>query len=89
MSESLLSAQDCITFGRLLRQERKALGLFQSDVAQQIGTRRQTIIDLEAGKNVGLHVAFAALAALGKRVTITDERPDVEGMRKQLGIGDD
>ena len=80
----ILRAQDAATFGRLLRQERKALGRTQSDVAALVGATRQTIADLEDGKNVGIHVAFAALAALGKMVTVTDARPDMEHIRQMM-----
>lgn len=74
----VLRAQDSQTFGQLLRAERKALGKTQADVAAAIGTRRQTIADLESGKNVGSHIVFAVLAALGKMVAITDARPDLD-----------
>lgn len=71
----MLRAQDGQTFGRMLRAERKALGKTQTDVAVAVGVRRQTIADVEVGKNVGSHVIFAMLAVLGKMVAITDERP--------------
>lgn len=84
LTSAILRAQDASTFGRLLRQERKALGRTQSDVAALVGATRQTIADLEDGRNVGIHVAFAALAALGKMVTITDARPDMEHIRQMM-----
>jgi transcriptional regulator with XRE-family HTH domain len=80
----ILRAQDGQTFGRMLRDERKTLGKTQDDVAMAIGTRRQTIADLENGKNVGLHIAFAVLATLGKMVSITDARPDLETIRAMV-----
>jgi hypothetical protein len=43
-----------------------------------VGVRRQTIADLEAGRNVELKVLFGALAALGKALAIVDARVDLE-----------
>ena len=57
----------------------------QDDVAAAVGTRRQTIADLEGGRNVGSHIVFAVLAALGKMVAITDARPDLETIRAMVG----
>ncbi|MCW5323452.1 helix-turn-helix transcriptional regulator [Verminephrobacter aporrectodeae] len=82
--DRILRAQDSRTFGRMLRDERKALGKSQDDVAAAVGTRRQTIADLEHGKNVGSHTVFAVLAAIGKMVAITDARPDLEMIRAML-----
>ncbi|MCW5235980.1 helix-turn-helix transcriptional regulator [Verminephrobacter eiseniae] len=81
-------AQDSQTFGRMLRDERRALGKSQDDVATAVGTRRQTIADMENGKNVGSHIVFAALAAMGKVVAISDARPDLETMRAMLEASD-
>ncbi|WP_199028446.1 RodZ family helix-turn-helix domain-containing protein [Ralstonia sp. ASV6] len=64
--------------GTLLKNTRKALGKTQEDVARALKTRRQTIADLEAGKNVGTHVMFNMLLFLGKGVGITDVRPTVD-----------
>lgn len=80
-------AQDGPTFGKLMRAEREALGKTQVQMAREIGTRRQTIADLENGKNVGSHVIFAALAANGMMVSIANERPDLDTIRKLLGDG--
>ena len=77
-------AQDSATFGEMIRDERKALGKTQDDLATAVGTRRQTIADLESGKNVGSHIVFATLGALGKMVSITDARPDAESMELLL-----
>lgn len=82
-------AQDSLSFGRLLRQERKALGKSQQEVAATIGTRRQTIADLENGRNVGSHLLFAVLAALGKVVSVSDARPDIDAIRQMLEHDDD
>lgn len=63
--------------GTYIRETRKALGKSQLDVANGIQTRRQTVSDLEAGGNVGMHVMFNALLFLGKGIAITDVRPTV------------
>jgi transcriptional regulator with XRE-family HTH domain len=90
MSSTILRAQDGVTFGHMLRAERKALGKSQDEVAAAVGVRRQTIADLEHGKNVGSHIVFAALGALGKMVSITDaRRPDLETMRAMMKEFDD
>jgi len=73
-----LAALTPLMFGRSFKAERKALGKTQQEVADQAGCRRQTIVDLEAGRNVSLHTVFAALAAIGKGLLITDARPDLD-----------
>ena len=65
-----------------LRSERKAQGRTQAWVASRVGCRRQTILDLEAGRNVELNVLFGALAALGKGLAIVDSRIDVERLHE-------
>ena len=65
-------------FGRAFRAERRALGKTQQEIADAARCRRQTIADLEAGRNVSLHTVFAALAALGKGLLIVDARPDLD-----------
>lgn len=72
-------------FGRSFRESRKSLGKTQQWVADLAGVRRETIVQLEAGENVGMHVAMAALAALGKGLEIKSEvmamtSRDVESM---------
>jgi DNA-binding XRE family transcriptional regulator len=74
-----LNAQD---LGIWVRSERKAQGRSQAWIADQVGCRRQTIIDLEAGRNVELNVLFGALAALGKGLAIVDARIDVERLNE-------
>jgi len=71
--------------GALVRAERKARGRTQSWVAARAGYRRQTIADLEAGRNVEINVLMRALAALGKAVTIVDARVDVERLPEIFG----
>ncbi len=64
--------------GVLVRAERKARGRAQEWVAKRVGCRRQTIADLEAGRNVALNVVMGALAALGKGLAVVDARVDLE-----------
>lgn len=60
--------------GAAIRAERKALGRTQEWVAQNTKCRRQTIIDLENGKNVELLTLMTVLAALDKGLRIVDRR---------------
>ena len=64
--------------GVLIRAERKARGRSQEWIAERVGCRRQTIADLEAGRNVALNVVMGALAALGKGLAVVDARVDLE-----------
>jgi transcriptional regulator with XRE-family HTH domain len=72
--------------GEIFRRERKALGLTQSDVASKVGCRRQTIADLEAGKNVTTLVLFKALGAISKQVQLCALGLDLENVRDFLGV---
>lgn len=76
-------------FGRSFKAERRALGRTQQQVADAAGCRRQTIVELEAGRNVSLHTAFAALAALGKGLAIADARPDLDRLHLLLDPADE
>lgn len=76
-------------FGRSFKAERRALGRTQQDVADAAGCRRQTIIDLEAGRNVSLHTVFAALAALGKGLEIASAQPDLDRLHLLLDPDDE
>lgn len=71
-------------FGHAFRQEREALGMTQSDVAKIVDCRRQTIGDLEEGKNVGMLTMFRALGAIGKRLAIHADRPDAADIARML-----
>ena len=73
--KAALNAQDLASW---LRSERTAQGRSQAWIAARVGCRRQTIVDLEAGRNVELNALFGALAALGKGLAIVDARVDVE-----------
>jgi len=51
---NMLSLNNLSDLGKLLRAERKALGMTQSAMAKAAGLRRETIIRLEAGENVDM-----------------------------------
>lgn len=70
--------------GSALRAERRARGRSLQWVADRVGCRRQTVADLEAGRNVGLHVLFAVLAALDKGLTVVDSRLELERLQELL-----
>ncbi|MEP7243083.1 MAG: helix-turn-helix domain-containing protein [Gammaproteobacteria bacterium] len=74
-----------VQLGALVRAERKARGRTQAWVATHAGYRRQTIADLEAGRNVEINVLMRSLAALGKALTIVDARVDVERLAEIFG----
>ena len=84
-----LTALNPAMFGHSFRTERQALGKTQQQIAEAANCRRQTIVDLEAGRNVSLHIVFAALAALGKSPTITDARPDLDQIHLLLDPQDE
>jgi transcriptional regulator with XRE-family HTH domain len=71
--------------GALVRAERKARGRTQAWIAERTGYRRQTIADLEAGRNVELKVLLGSLAALGKALAVTDARVDVDRLQEIFG----
>jgi HTH-type transcriptional regulator/antitoxin HipB len=71
--------------GERVRAERAARGRSQSWVAERVGVRRQTIADLEAGRNVALNVLMGAIAALGKGLAIVDARADLERLEEIFG----
>ena len=70
--------------GERVRAEREARGRSQSSVAERVGVRRQTIADLEAGRNVALNVLMGAVAALGKGLAIVDARADLERLEEDF-----
>ena len=51
--------------GAVLREKRKAMGLTQDELSQKMGVRRQTLADLELGKNVGSHLLINVMTYLG------------------------
>jgi len=64
--------------GAKLRAERKARQVTQAWVAARVGCRRQTIADLEAGKNVADAVLLGAVSSLGKALAIVDARVELD-----------
>jgi transcriptional regulator with XRE-family HTH domain len=71
--------------GGRVRAEREARGRSQSWVAERVGVRRQTIADLEAGRNVAVNVLVGTVAALGKGLAIVDARADLEHLEEIFG----
>jgi HTH-type transcriptional regulator / antitoxin HipB len=71
--------------GALVRAERKTRGRSQAWVAERVGCRRQTIADLEAGRNVAIRILMTTLAALGKGLAIVDARVDLERLDEIFG----
>lgn len=86
MEPIILNPRD---LGLALRAERKALGKTQAELAQAVPCKRQTIVDLEAGRNVSLHTLMAVLAALGKGLSILDARASPERLRQLLDPADE
>lgn len=86
MEPIILSPRD---LGLALRAERKALGKTQEELALGVPCRRQTVADLEAGRNVSLHTLMAVLAALGKGLGIVDARVSPERLQQLLDPADE
>ncbi|MBZ9646319.1 type II toxin-antitoxin system Y4mF family antitoxin [Sphingobium sp. 3R8] len=62
---------DSNALGRIVREERKAQGLRQQELAAACGVGVRFIVDLEAGKpTLQLGKAFQVLATLGCDVSI-------------------
>lgn len=72
-----------------MRAERRALAVTQRAIAEATQTRRQTIVDLEAGRNVSIHTLFTALSALGKGLAIVDTRVDLDQLQSALSERDE
>lgn len=75
-----------LDIGQAIRKERKALRKTQQDLASAAQCSRQTILDMEAGKNVSLHTLMASLAALGKGIAIIDTRPTLDNLHLLLDL---
>ena len=86
MESIILNPRD---LGLAVRAERKALGRTQGEAAQGVSCRRQTVVDLEAGRNVSLHTLMAVLAALGKGLSIVDARVSPEHLQQLLDPADE
>lgn len=56
------------------RRERKAMRLTQAEVATRSGMRRETIVKLEAGRNIDVLTLLKAVSALGKSLQIIDRQ---------------
>ena len=54
-----------------------------------MGCRRQTLADLEAGRNVALNILMGALAALGKGLAVVDARVELERLEEIFGDDSD
>lgn len=67
-----------VELGAAIRANRLALGQSQGKVAARVGCRRQTVADLERGRNVNTDTLMAVLSALGKGLQVVDARMDVE-----------
>lgn len=63
-------AKQSLSIGQFLRSRRKEKGLSQQDLACKIGVRRQTLADLENGKNVGSHLLCSVIAELNLNIKI-------------------
>lgn len=63
---------DSITIGHLIREERKAQGLRQDQLAAASGVGVRFVVELERGKEtVQLGKVLAVLAALGCELALT------------------
>ena len=81
MMHSLMTASE---LGLAIRTTRQSLGKTQSELAKQIACRRQTIGDLEAGRNVEIYTLMNVLAALGKGLKVVDIRPELEDLESMF-----
>lgn len=77
-----LPALSAAELGANFRANRKALGRSQQWLAERVGSRRQTIVELERGGNVGIHTLMACLLALSKGLSIVDARPDLDRVKE-------
>ena len=77
---------DALRLGQDLRQQRKALGYTQDQVAKSLHVRRQTIADLEAGKNVGSHLLMGVIGHLGLTFVATQTKSYDTSVKRQPTI---
>jgi y4mF family transcriptional regulator len=62
--------------GRIVKKERKAMGLTQADLALTSGTGMRFISDLENGKpTCQIGKTLTVLRTLGLRLTLSSRRP--------------
>lgn len=64
--------------------KRKALGFTQAQVAKNVGLRRETIIQIEAGEKVQVYSLLKAVSALGKAIEIVDRRIDYDRLKEMF-----
>ena len=64
--------------GGFISEARRASGESQIEYAKRLGVAPATLSALETGKNVGTHVAEAALQLLGFRLVVVPKDADVE-----------
>lgn len=84
MANMLMGALTPADFGQQFKAERLALKRTQGWVAENAHVRRETIVQLERGENVGLHIVMRALGVLGKGLLIVSDRPDYDQMKALL-----
>ena len=66
--------------GRIVKQERKAMGLTQADLALTSGTGTRFISDLESGKpTCQIGKTLTVLKTLGLRFTLSSSNSSREG----------
>jgi len=71
---------DLADMGKKIRAIRKSYRETQVALAERAGIRRQTLSDLENGKNASLQTLLAVLTALKRRLAIVDERPNLDNL---------
>lgn len=66
-----------IEIGKRIREERKALGFNQTDLAQEVGILRTSIANIEAGRQrLPIYMLYRIATALG--ITVNDLLPGEE-----------
>jgi transcriptional regulator with XRE-family HTH domain len=79
----MLTINNLSNLGKAIRDERKALGMTQLELASLANIRRETVIKAESGKNIDTLTLLAIVGALGKGLSIvTPERPAYEQLRE-------
>jgi transcriptional regulator with XRE-family HTH domain len=74
----MMALSNPVELGKSIRSNRRAVGYTLSELAAKVGCRRQTLADLESGRNVGIHTAMTALAVLNKGLLVADRRPELD-----------
>ncbi len=78
----MLTTANLESLGELLRQERKALGITQLELASRAGLRRETIIKAEKGGNIDALSLLAIISGLGKTLALKEiGRPAYEDLK--------